>query len=506
MGREGKIRPLDNYGVSLPTSKENIHAKDTTKASETELNLFFKYSLDIMVLIGFDNRIKQISPAFERILGWKKEEVISKCFQDFLHPDDVERSSAEAKAHEIGKAAIRFDNRYRCKDGSFRWISWNSHPLPEKQIVVGIGRDITERKTAEEALKENEQLYRTVFDNSQDGFQLIELIYDKHGKPLDHKFLKVNHAYEKIIGVKAEDILDKTAKYISPNQEPHWLEVPDRVAKTGISEHIELYNKDIDKTLDCYYFLYTKNVVGTLFRDISERKNMEKKLQDQERLAAIGATAGMVGHDIRNPLQAITGDLFLVKSELSELPENENKTNAIESLDEIQNNIDYINKIVADLQDYARPLNPRTQETNIKSVFNEILVKNGIPKNIKVTVEVQHEAEKIMADPGYLKRIAANLILNAVQAMPKGGKLTIHAYVDKATNNVLITVKDTGVGIPDDIKPKLFTPMMTTKSKGQGFGLAVVKRMTEGLGGTVSFESTQGKGTTFTVRLPPPKS
>ena len=247
-------------------------------------------------------------------------------------------------------------------------------------------------------------------------------------------------------------------------------------------------------------------------RDITERKKAEeqaqeaaKKLKDSERLAAIGATAGMVGHDIRNPLQAITGDLYLAKTELAALPENEQKLNALESLEEIEHNIDYINKIVADLQDYARPLNPRAQETNIKSVFNDILAKNGIPKNIKVTVKVEDKAEKIMADPDYLKRIAANLTLNAIQAMPNGGKLTIRTYVEEQTNDVLITVKDTGVGIPEDIKPKLFTPMMTTKSKGQGFGLAVVKRMTEGIGGTVAFESIEGKGTTFTVRLPPPK-
>ena len=229
------------------------------------------------------------------------------------------------------------------------------------------------------------------------------------------------------------------------------------------------------------------------------------KLRDSERLAAIGATAGMVGHDIRNPLQAITGDLFLAKSELADLPDNEQKQNALESLDEIENNVDYINKIVADLQDYARPLNPRAQETNIKSLFNEIVTKNGIPKNIKLTIEVEDKAERIMADPDYLKRIVSNLTLNAAQAMPNGGKLTIRAFADKKTNDVLITVKDTGVGIPEDVKPKLFTPMMTTKSKGQGFGLAVVKRMTEGLGGTVTFESHEGKGTTFIVRLPPQK-
>lgn len=239
--------------------------------------------------------------------------------------------------------------------------------------------------------------------------------------------------------------------------------------------------------------------------DITERKKLEKQLKDSERLATIGATAGMVGHDIRNPLQAITSDLFLAKSELSELPENEQKTNAIESLDEIQINLDYINKIVADLQDFARPLNPHTQETDIKLLVNEILAKNGIPKNIKLDFNVEDKAEKILADPDYIKRIVANLTLNAIQAMPNGGKLTIRAYTDKLTKDILITVKDTGVGIPEDIKPKLFTPMMTTKSKGQGFGLAVVKRMTEGLGGTVTFESTEGNGTTFIVHLPSPK-
>ena len=125
-----------------------------------------------------------------------------------------------------------------------------------------------------------------------------------------------------------------------------------------------------------------------------------------------------------------------------------------------------------------------------------------MPKNVKVTVNVEPAVAKIVADSTFINRIMYNLVNNAVQAMPKGGKLTIQAY--KEANDIVIAVKDTGVGIPDKAKSKLFTPLFTTKSKGQGFGLAVIKRMTEALGGTVSFESEEGKGTTFTLNLPQP--
>ena len=114
------------------------------------------------------------------------------------------------------------------------------------------------------------------------------------------------------------------------------------------------------------------------------------------------------------------------------------------------------------------------------------------------------EAVKVVADSTFLNRIMYNLVNNAVQAMPQGGKLTIHAY--KVAKGVVISVKDTGVGIPEALKGKLFTPMFTTKAKGQGFGLPVIKRMTEALGGTVTFESREGEGTTFTIFLPPPKN
>jgi signal transduction histidine kinase len=239
---------------------------------------------------------------------------------------------------------------------------------------------------------------------------------------------------------------------------------------------------------------YSKN----LEKLVEERT---KQLKDSERLAAIGATAGMVGHDIRNPLQAITGDVYLAKSDLASMADCEGKQCVLESLTEVEKNIDYINKIVADLQDFARPLKPNVEETDLKSIIDDLLKKNGLPENVEVSVKV--ETGKIVVDSTFINRILYNLVNNAVQAMPKGGKLTIRTY--KEANDTLISVKDTGVGIPEIVKGKLFTPMFTTKSKGQGFGLAVIKRMTEALGGTVTFESQEGKGTKFIVRLPPPQ-
>ena len=210
----------------------------------------------------------------------------------------------------------------------------------------------------------------------------------------------------------------------------------------------------------------------------------------------------MVGHDIRNPLQSILGDVYLTKMDLASLPDSEAKEGLQESLEAIEKQTEYINKIVLDLQDFAKPLNPHDEETDIELIINELLVRNGVPKNIQTDAKVEADAKKMMADSAYMKRIIGNLVSNAVQAMPNGGKLTLRAY--REASDIVITVEDTGVGIPEEAEPKLFQPLFTTKSKGQGFGLSVVKRLTEALNGTITFESQEGKGTKFALRFPSP--
>ena len=164
-----------------------------------------------------------------------------------------------------------------------------------------------------------------------------------------------------------------------------------------------------------------------------------------------------------------------LRTELASTPESEEKKYALESLEEIEKNIDYINKIVADLQDYAKTINPVAQETDLEALCKELLQGKDVPKNIKASCNVESTAKKIVVDSTLLKRILGNLVSNAIQAMPNGGELTLRAHQE--ASDIVIAVQDTGIGIPDKVKPKLFTPLFTTKSKGQGLGLAVVKRM-----------------------------
>ena len=383
----------------------------------------------------------------------------------------------------------------------------------------------TDRASAwAEAFKTNPEQFEALFSNMLDAFIYGKIIVDQEGKPFDWTFLDVNDSYCKITGFKKEQVIGKKVSELYPDEQrdpTNWIGKYGHVALTGEPTHFEGYRLSLKKWLHVSSYSPKKGYFVAIFEDITERKKTEqmleenknnlerlveqrtKQLKDAERLAAIGATAGMVGHDIRNPLQAITSDVFLVKSELADFPETENKRNAIESLNEIESNIDYINKIVADLQDFARPLNPREQEANIKAIVEETISKQKRPKGLKVVVDIQDEAQKLMADPDYMKRIISNLVLNAIQAMPNGGKLTVKANIDMQSGEYFLSVEDTGVGIADDVKDKLFTPMFTTKAKGQGFGLAVVKRMTETLGGTVVFDSQPAKGTKFIIRLPP---
>jgi len=226
-----------------------------------------------------------------------------------------------------------------------------------------------------------------------------------------------------------------------------------------------------------------------------ELKETQERLVKAERLAAIGELATMVGHDLRNPLQSIRNATSYLKMELGTKMNKE----IMEMLEITNKSIEYSNKIVTDLLEYSREIRLELSETTPKSILKEVLSLVEIPKNIQVFDSTLSEP-KIKVDVDKMKRVFFNIIANAIDAMPKGGKLAIKSR--KSGDSVEIAFTDTGIGMSRDTLEKIWTPLFTTKAKGMGFGLSICKRMVEAHEGQISVESTIGKGTTLTVLLP----
>jgi len=224
------------------------------------------------------------------------------------------------------------------------------------------------------------------------------------------------------------------------------------------------------------------------------------KLRNSERLATIGATAGMIGHDIRNPLQGIDGAIYLAKDIVeSSSAKNSEKNELLDYLDMINDQVSYIDRMVMDLQTFAKESRPQLKETNIHRLIIEALSMVKNPDNVEIN-EIEGGNFTVKLDPEQMKRVFINLINNAFQAMSKGGELKIK--ISKTLSHLQIDFEDTGEGMPDEIKTKIFSPLFTTKSKGQGFGLAVCKKLVEAHGGEITVRSELEKGTTFTITLP----
>ena len=383
--------------------------------------------------------------------------------------------------------------------------------------LIAILRDITGRKELEKWLIESEQRFKLAVDAAK---MLVYEIDPDSGK------MMIIQGLQKLLGYASKEIsqtsewwnsqvhIEDAKKY---SQFRKILSVPKDNSIHYRMQHkdgIYIIVEDFSRTLmDNNKKVRVVGAVRDVTRRVTAERELElytkhleevldertKALKDAERLSAIGQTAAMVGHDIRNPLQSIVSSIFLVNAELNALPDSKEKTDAQEELAAITEQISYIDKIISDLQDYTKPLMPSIVEVELGKQIHTILSELTIPSDIQVEMKTD-ELIVLNLDPMFFKRIIVNLVTNAIQAMPDGGVLTLQSFIKG--NEALVIVKDTGHGIPEEIQDKIFSPLFTTKSKGQGFGLAVVKRLVEALGGIVTFESQAGAGTKFTVSIP----
>jgi PAS domain S-box-containing protein len=468
--------------------------------------------------------IKTWNKAAEGIFGWTAEEVIGKVSTSIFNAEypTLDGTTREQTLEQLMNNAFwKGELVYHKKDGSPIPVSASASLVKDKNgSVVGmvaVLHDISARKRREDELRKTQRDLNRAQAVAKTGSWRLDtrqnvLLWSDETYRMFRIPKGTPLTYETFLGtVHPEDRGYVDAKWNAALRgEPYDIE--HRIVVDGevkwVRERAEM-EFDKDGTLTGGF--------GTV-QEITELKEMEEKLEeyskhlenlveektrqlkDAERLAAIGETAGMIGHDIRNPLQAIIGELYLSKDYLHSLPEGEAKQELADSMRVIEEQAIYINKIVTDLQDYAKPLAPYIENADLEEIAESVLSTVEIPENIEVTYSVEEGFPNLKTDFLYMKRILTNLTANAVQAMPKGGKLTINAYC--RDNRAFICVEDTGEGIPVEAKSKLFKPLFTTKAKGQGFGLAVVKKLTEALNGAITFESEEGKGTKFIIEFP----
>jgi PAS domain S-box-containing protein len=373
---------------------------------------------------------------------------------------------------------------------------------------------ITEHKRAAEALAKSEQKYRTLFSEIREGFGLHEMICDDQGRPLDYRFLDINPAFEKLTGLKAADILGKTILQVLPQTETLWIERYGKVAATGEPASFESYSGELNRTYQISAFCPQKGQFAVLFTDITERKKMEERLLQSQKMEAIGTLAGGIAHDFNNILGAIIGYADMAADDLPE------ESRSHECITQILRAGDRARNLIAQILAFSRRHDAERKPLAVVPAIKEIikLLRAALPSTIRIQQNLQINDAVILGDVTQLHQILMNLCANAEHAMrEKGGTLSIGlrriAVSEKGFlpdesledgDYLELQVADTGCGIEDSIHDMIFDPFFTTKKTGEGtgMGLAVVHGIVKSYAGSIRLTSQMNVGTSFFIYLP----
>jgi PAS domain S-box-containing protein len=500
-------------------------AEDKLRAASLYARSLIEASLDPLVTISAEGKITDANKAAEEVTGYARNELIGSDFSDYFTEPDVARRGYQQVFADgfVTDYALAIQN----KSGGITDVMYNATIYRDEagkvQGVFAAARDVTELKRAEgelqrysghlEALvdertarlKESEQQYRTLVETANN----IILTTNSEGI-----LTFINDYGASFFGYMPDELIGQDVMIIVPEVEStgrplkplvnsilaspadYPINLNENVTKDGRRVWIQWANESlIDR--DGRHIGHL--AIGI---DFTELKKTEEALKNAERLAGIGETAAMIGHDLRNPLQVLQYVVDLQRLRIERIPSEQRGPDdwkrESELFDKISEQVFYMNKIVGDLQDFARPIVPENEEVDIKGLIEDVI--QSLPPTDGVNIEVRIPNLYVMADPHLLHRVFANLLLNAMQAMPGGGKLNVSAFSEDGA--IAVRVSDTGTGIHEDFKDKLFKPLFTGKAKGTGLGLTVVKRIVEAHGGEIIVESEVEKGSTFTVKLP----
>jgi len=470
---------LEVLASHAATAISNLKRQEKLKAISKKLTNLMKSSTEIMHIKDMHQRLKVIAKAIQNF-GWRRV-VIGRVDEDFerkelvtvgLTKEEIELLKVRRARGHVWKERLgpKFE---KYKISEFYYLPWSDPWIREYVHHIPPGTPPDDA---------------TTYAGVPSKLSPEEMV-DWH--PQDMLYAPLRTPEGKIVGILSmDDPVDgqrPTRESLTP------LELFLHQAAITI-ENAQLIDslREARRQLEAY--------ADQLEQKVEERTRELKKSQEQllkaQRLAVIGEVAGMVGHDLRNPLTSIAGAEYYLKKRLSSEADYKIK----EMLALIEKNIGYSNKIINDLLDYSRETELELTENNLKPIIKETLSLVEIPKNVRI-IDLTENKPRIKVDTEKIKRAFVNIIKNAIEAMPRGGTLTIKSR--KLRGYLEIVFSDTGVGMSKEtLEKRLWTPLFTTKAKGMGFGLPICKRFMEAHGGSISVKSTLGKGTTITFTFP----
>jgi len=436
-----------------------------------------------------------------RIYGYTADEMIGQSISVLIpdgHPDELPGILERIRRGERVRA---FETVRRAKDGRLVDVSLAVSPIRGADgRVVGasaIAREITAWKQSERALRSSEARLRSVVDSAVDAI----IVIDARGR-----VESFNPAAERLFGYLAGEVIGQNVNVLMPapyrgehdGYLSHYLETgAQRVI--GIGREVTGLKKD-GSTFPLHLSVGEMIVDGErrftgILHDLTDRVRMEQQMREQAALARLGEMAAVLAHEVKNPLAAVRGAIQVIGRRL---PPGAREGAVI---GEIIARVDGLNGLMEELLLFARPPVPRPGPVELPSlliVTADLLMQDPAFKDVRV--DVVGSALPVEADADLLKIVFMNLLLNGAHAMDGHGTLRVSVTQTPASCDVAIS--DSGPGIPDEVREKVFTPFFTTKRRGTGLGLPTAKRIVEAHTGRISIQCPPGGGTTVLVQLP----
>jgi|GEM_PF-340590 len=518
IGEQGEF--LGTIGLILDVTKEH-QAVAAMRASEERYRNIFESFLDIYIRINNENIITLVSPSVE-LYGYKIEEVVGREAREFFFNSE-EYDLAIAGLRNSG-VVTDFEIKLKRKDGTPFDTSATVKVLFDEVGVLlgleGVLRDITERKRAEQALRLNEERLRTLYDNNPSMYFTIAS---------DGCVISVNDFGAAQLGYQVEELLSKSVFVVFYEEDrvkaedniTNCLKFPGEV----FSWEIRKVKKDgsilwVKETARAIQDISNETIILIVCEDITERKNTEeaKKLLEEQfrqaqKMESIGRLAGGLAHDFNNLLTPIYGYCDMILSSIQ--PQDEIYEEVKEILLTATRAADLTRQLLA----FSRKqvLDPKI--INLNQIINgfESMLTRLIGENIFLSKKLQPELWDIKVDSHQIEQVIMNLVVNAKDAMPEGGRISLETDNIEINKTLILrfseltpgqyvkmSINDTGIGIPKEIVDKIFDPFFTTKEKGKGtgLGLSTVYGIIKQSEGHIEVTSEEGQGSTFTIYFP----